>query len=157
MADKLRPFQRTYSGTDFMSADVTCQPSQWNKVGSITVPAQQQVTFGFGNAGNGVDTRGQAYINIPTNYAGTDITGKVRLALSNANETNVVVVTEERTERFKADANDRSKCVLLGEYPLKAKEDSKLIIYYYPDGASAETLVYNGSDFSILLPVTVYQ
>ena len=39
----------------------------------------------------------------------------------------------------------------------KAKEDSKLIIYYYPDSASAETIPITSTLNTVTLPVTVYQ
>jgi len=163
----LKPFQRVYNIDEFMSADVTISSTkQWNKIGTLTVPAQQRIAFGFGGVGGGVDTRGQGYIKIWTqerDNLGTYpidtgyIWGKIRLAISNNNETDVRVVLEERTERFNADQNDRTKCVLLGETRPMAKEDSKLLIYYYPDDALAEILDINGTNSQILIPVTVYQ
>lgn len=153
----LQPFQRIYNIADFgITADVVFAKSMWNKVGAVTVPAQQKVTWGHGGTGGGVDTRGQAYLKMCIGTT-TFAVGKIRLALANANETQIVVVAEERTERFQADESDRNKCVLLGEYPTKAQEDSKLMIFYYMDATSAQTFEYAGTNSKFLLPVTVYQ
>lgn len=154
----LQPFQRVYNIPDFgITANKTITTGQWNKIGSVTVPAQQMVTWGSGTTVGGVDTRGQAYIKLSDGTATGYLTGKWRLALSNANETNIIVVAEQRTEMLVASQTSRTSCVLMGEYPVKAKQDSKLIIYYYPDSASNETMYYAGTSSAITLPVTVYQ
>lgn len=154
-------FQRTYNEDDFMSsATLTAVAGQWNTIGTITVPAQQEVTFGYGGSAP-TDTRGSAYLKINlggANPATTDfIAGKIRLSLTDANQLNEVVVMEERTERFSADTSDRTKALMVGEFRTRAREDSKLLIKYYPDSATNQTLYRDGTSSQILLPVTVYQ
>lgn len=150
-------FPRTYANSDFgITADVVCQPSQWNKVGQVTVPAQQEITFGANDPTGGSSVAGRSgYIRLDS--TGGQLHGKIRLALTNANETNTVVVLEEHTSKFSADQNDRAKAVLIPEYPMRAKEDSKLQILFYPEGASAVTIDYDDADTLVRLPVTVYQ
>lgn len=153
----MEKFPRTYNLADFgVTANVTLQPSQWAKVGSVTVPAQQKVTFGSGSLG-ATDSRGQLYIRLCKEPGELNVEGKVRLVLANANETKLVTVVEERSERLRASENDRTQCVLLGEYPMKAQEDSKLIIQIYIDSSVAETFDYDNTSSKILIPVTVYQ
>lgn len=153
----LQKFPRVYNITDFgITANVTCQAYAWNKVGSVTVPAQQQVTFGNGSSAP-TDTRGVLYIKID-NTSDVELTGKWRLALANANETNIVVVSEIRTENASAGSTYSTEISYrLGEFGARAKEDSKLILYFYPDGASAVTIDYDGTDTKFIVPVTVYQ
>ena len=163
----LKPFERVLNVSDLMAADVSISSTPiWNKIMTLTVPAQQQIAWGYGNTAGGVDTRGQAYIKVwvqERDASGTYpletgyIHGKIRLANTNALETNTVIVLEERTERFSADTSDRRKAVLLAEQTVKSREDSKLIVQYYPDDSLAQTLDIDGTSTQILLPVTVYQ
>lgn len=151
-------FKRIYNLTDFgVTADVVCQPSQWNKVGEVTVPAQQEVTFGANDPTGGSSVAGASTYLKLDNSSDAQLHGKVRFALTNANETNTIIVMENRTEKLSADQNDRTKAVLLPEYPTKAREDSKLQILFYPDGSSAVTIDYDGTDTDAQIPVTVYQ
>jgi len=155
---KLQKFPRIYNFTDFtMTADVAAQPSQWNTLGSVTVPAQQEITFGANDPTGGSGVSGRSCYLILGTSGGSLIEGKVRFALTNANETNTVVVAEERTEKLRADQNDRTKAVLLPEYPMRSGEDSKLKILFYPDSATAVTVDYDGTQTDALIPVTVYQ
>lgn len=156
-ASKLASFPRIYNLTDFgITANVVCQPSIYTKIGSKTVPAGQKITFGIGSLSGGVDSRNVSYIRLD-DTTGAQLHGKIRLSLSDPNEIRKVVVAEQRTERFSADESDKNKGFLLGEYGMLAKEDSLLIIEFYPDSASAVTIDYDGTNTKILMPVTVYQ
>jgi hypothetical protein len=129
----------------------------WSKVGSVTVPAQQLVAWGATDIINGGSTGRAVYLNLP-NSSDVRLDGKIRLAVTDANELNTAVVVEERTERLAASSTgDRTIAVLLPEDFRAAKQDSKLIIYFYPDSATAVTIVYNATSAKVLLPVTVYQ
>lgn len=150
-------FIRTLYTNDWITANVTCQPSQWNKLASYTVPAQQEITFGGNDPVGGSSIAGRTVYMRIDNTSGTELHGKVRFALTNANETNTVVVLEEHTSKLDADQNDRTKAVVLPEYPMRAKEDSKLQILFYPDDASAVTVDYDGTNTKLSIPVTVYQ
>jgi hypothetical protein len=151
----LMKFPRVYTKSDFgITSDITAQPSKYNKIGELTVPAGQFVTFGVGAVANGVDSREVAYIDLKDG-TGTNIDGTIRLVLADPNEVRKIVVAEQRTERLRASATDRTQGFLLGEFKTKAKEDSKLIIEFYPDSSSAVTI--SATNSSVQLPVTVYQ
>lgn len=150
-------FPRIYSTADWLTADKVCQPSVWSKIGEVTVPAQQEITFGANDPIGGSSIAGRSVYLALDGTDDTAIEGKVRFAITNANETNTVVVLEENSRKLSADQNDRSKCVLLPEYPVRAKEDSKLQILLYPESNSAVTVDANGTSTLFLIPVTVYQ
>jgi len=147
----VQKFPRTYNQADFnMNAtegDVTVTADKWNKVGWVTVPAQQEIAFGVGAIANGVDSRETATFSL---RAKTDvqINGVIRLAVSNANETDIRVIKEDRTENF-------DDGVKLMETRPKAREDSKLIVYFKPD--SSGTVDIDATSQVLLVPVTVYQ
>lgn len=152
---KLKPFKRTYNNTDWgLTADVVCGAGQWTVIGEVTVPAQQEVTFGSNDPTGGAGIAGSpVYVRIDDTSA--QLSGKIRFALTNANETNTIVVLEETTERLSASINDRTLAVLMPEFPTRAKEDSKLQILFYT--ASAKTIDFDDADTVLQVPVTVYQ
>ena len=157
MAEKFKRVLAAGSFTGIATADVVCQPSQYNKVGTLTVPAQQAICWGATDVVNGGATGKQIYMRFDTSAAAT-LNGVVRLAVANATETNVNIVLEERTERLAAGSTyDRTIAVLLPEDFRFAKQDSKLIIYFYPDSATAVTIMYNATNTKISVPVTVLQ
>lgn len=148
-------FPRIYTESDFgWTTTLTAQPNIYTTLGEVQVSAGQKVTFGIGNTSGGTDTREVCYINLQSTGA-SNVNGTVRLVLANATETETIVVAEQRTERLRASSNDKTTGFLLGEYPTKAKEDSKLLVKFQPDSGTATT-VGNGNS-SFLLPVTVYQ
>lgn len=156
----LQKFVRTLSRPDWYgttAGTVTAQPAVWNTVASYTVPAQQQVTFGANDPVGGGSIAGRNVYLIFEDQAGTQLQGTVRFALTNATQTNTVVVMEERTEKLSANQNDRTLAPLLPEYPSRAKEDSLLLIQFYPDSATAVTLRHSSTLSQLLIPVTVYQ
>lgn len=143
--------------TGIATADVVCQPSMWNKIGYITVSAQTFAQFGSNSAVGGVASGNPIYLRFDDSTA-TQLHGKVRFAVANATETNVNVVLEERTNRLSASSTgDRTIAPLMPESLPLAKEDSKLIVYFYPDSATAVTVDYNGTNTAMSIPVTIYQ
>lgn len=155
-------FRRVYNASNFTgiaTADVVCPAYQWTAVGKLTVPAQQAVAWGATDIINGGQTGSAIYLRFDEDVgAGTQIHGVVRFAVSNATETDIKVIAEERTERLSASTTyDRGIAVLLPESKIFAKQDSKLIIYFYPDGASSKTIDYNGTNTKIVAPVTILQ
>jgi len=151
-------FPRVYTRPDFgFTADVVCIPNTFTNVGSLTVPAGQQVTFGVGGLG-ATDSREPCYIRTDTtNPTSTQCIGTYRFVLSNPTGTNQIVVMEQRSERLLASQNDKTLAVLLGQYPNFAQQDSKLIIQFKPDGASNVTLAFADTDTVWNIPVTVLQ
>lgn len=152
-------FPRVFSQGNFTgiaTADVTCQPYQYNLVGTLTVPAQQAIGWGATDIINGGQTGSAVYIRFDAS-TGTQLQGTIRMSVADANLLNEQVVLEQRTERLSADKSDRAKCVLLREDVRKAEQDSKLLIRFLPDGASAVTIMYNATNTAIITPVTVLQ
>jgi hypothetical protein len=76
--------------------------------------------------------------------------------MTNANETNTVVILEESIERLSSDISDRTKAVLLPETAMRVGEDSKLKIQFKAD-ASGKTIDYDATNTLFSIPVTVYQ
>jgi len=151
-------FKRIYNLSNFgVTANQTFLAGQYSRVGQVTVPAQQEVTFGANDATGGASVSGSTvYLNLIDDSA-DEIDGTVRFVLANANETRREVVLEERTEKLRASQYDRTQAVLLPEQPLRAKEDSKLIIEIQVDGSSSVTFDYDATNSKALIPVTVYQ
>lgn len=150
-------FVRMLNATDFgLTADVVCQPSDWRTIGSYSVPAQTMATFGADDPTGSTNRAGRiTYLRVDA--TGGQLHGKVRLVITNAQKTREVVVMEERTERLSASYTDRAQAVLLPEYPVKAKEDSKLEVRFYPDSATAVTIDFDDADTKLLIPATLYQ
>lgn len=149
-------FPRIYNSTDFgLTANVTCQASQWTTIGEITVPAGQMITFGIGGLEQ-TDSREVCYMKL-VDTSNDELPGKVRFVIADPNETNINLVAEQRTERLSASQYDKSQGFLLGEFPLLAKNDSLLQIKFYPDDSGAVTIDHDGTDLKFLIPVTVYQ
>jgi uncharacterized membrane protein len=153
MASQLRPFTRVLNAEDLnagaSATDMSVPTGKYTKVAYYQVPAQQQIALGAGEIANGVDSR--EYVQVRFDSASGQIAGKVRIGYTNANETNVQIVKEERTDNI-----GTASTVKLAEVKnLRAGEDSYLVIYLNPD--SSTTIDYSDADNKILLPVTVYQ
>ncbi len=153
MANNLVPFTRVLNADDLNAGsgetDVALPTTAFTKVAYYQVPAQQQIALGSGRVTDaGRDDR--AYVQVRLDSAVGQIGGKVRIGYTNANETNIQIVMEERTDNIGS-----ASTVKLGEQGQLAGEDSYLVIYFKPD--SATTLDYSDGDNKILLPVTVYQ
>lgn len=154
--NKLTPFPKVENLTYFgLTANVVAQPGIFTKFGSKTVLAGQKIAFGIGKLG-ATDSREVAYIRID-NESGVQLHGKIRLVLSDPQEIHRQVVAELRTEKLSADQNDKTKGLLLEEYPIVAREDSLLLIEFYPDSDSAVTIDFDGTNTKMLIPLTVYQ
>jgi hypothetical protein len=155
--NQTRGFKKTLVVGDLMSADFVTVANVYNKIGSYTVPAQQVVNIGYGNAGN-PDNQGYLYVYLKA-IAGTELTGAVRIAVANANETAIDVVIEEQEAVLHGDTSDRTKMIacpeitkysVLGRSP---RQDDRVQVYFKP--ASAVTVCLTAT--VVYLPVTIYQ
>ena len=146
-------FPRTANKEDFnLVSDKTALAGQWNRIGELVVPAQQKICFGYGGIVNGVDTRGVLYIDLKDG-TGNQLNGWIRLAVTDATEVKQVIILEERIERLRASATDRNQAYLLGETQVWAKEDSKLLILFKPDGNNDVTV--SAANSTMYVPITV--
>lgn len=153
MATQLKPFTRVLNADDMNAGssvtDMAVENGKYSKVAYYQVPAQQQIAIGAGEIANGVDSR--EYVQVRLDSAAGQIAGKIRIGYTNANETNIQIVKEERSDNI-----GTASTVKIPEYKaLRAGEDSYLVIYLNPD--SDTTIDFSDADNKILLPVTVYQ
>jgi len=114
------------------------------------------IAFGFNNIISGGITGEVMFMDFYTT-GGAEINGKIRLVVSNATGTLQQTVYEGRTEKLRADPNDRMLGVLMPLSSPIALQDDKLLIQLYPDGSSPVTIDYDGTDTGILIPASVYQ
>jgi len=142
------PFKKTLQYTDFTgiaTTDQTVTAGKWNTIGTYTVSSQQFATVGYGRINDHPENQGKVFIDTE-DTSGTDIDGWIRIALANAQETQVVVVLEERTETLSLGESDTRQRLHMPEYPLWAGEDSKILIQFKPDSSgtvdSGETIIY---------------
>jgi hypothetical protein len=129
----------------------TLDTAQFNEVWKLRVPAQQIKTFGYGGIVSGVDDRGVIYLDFKDNTS-NQIEGKVRLVISDANQTREIVLLEERTERLRASKTDLTQAYRLAEQITKAREDSYLIIKLKPDASAT----FSKANSDAVIPVTTY-
>lgn len=153
----LVPFRTTLGIADFgITGNKTLVSQTYSRVGTYTVGAQQEATFGATRLiGGGAE--GEALYMRMIDTAVADVVGTVRLSIANAQETRRVVVAELRTERLKASETDRNNAVLLPEFGVNAVEDSKLIVDVRIDASSDKTFDYDATNSKFLVPVTIYQ
>lgn len=156
----LRAFPRTLTISDFgITANVNVINGTFNRVGTFTVGAQQEATFGISTLRSGGVEGEPVYLYFQASEASAVIDGVVRLRITNAQGTRQVDVMENTTQRLRADPDDRTKAVLLTEYPLNALEDSKLCVDFKPDGTAGTVRIF-GYDATLSrwsIPVTIYQ
>jgi len=144
-------FPKTLTKEDFgITGSISVKSGVWNKIGEFRVPPQQAYRWGYGTP-NLPYNQGYMYVFLKTSD-GSEIKGKVRLVVSDANELNKVVVFEEREEVLHAAEADITKQKALPEQGPIAREDDKLIIEFMPDSDAT----INGSQTEVRLPVTVY-
>lgn len=141
-------FERFYALSNFgITADIsTTVAAGFQRIGSVSVGAQTLQAYGAGAIAGGVDFRRKVTMDL-NSAANTPILNmRVRFAIVNAQETRKVVIAEELSQNL-ADG------VALGEYPLLAKEDDKLIIEVLP----AANVLIDVSESSASVPTTLYQ
>lgn len=132
----------------------TAQPDTWNRIGEFIVPAQEQYRWGYGRAKN-PENQGYMYVLLQ-NTTPSEVTGSFRIAQTNAQETNKLVVYEDDSETLHGSKSDRTQQKPLPEQVNKPKvgRDSKLILEFYPDSDGSVTVDSENSE--IILPVTTY-
>lgn len=149
MARPIQKFERFYAKSDFSLAGsaTAVTTTAFQRVGTLTVGAQTEATFGAGAIANGVDFRRNVVIDFKDN-AGTPANidnMRVRFVITNAQETRRVVVAEELSQNLRSG-------VALGEFPMRALQDDKLLIEVLP---SANVSI--GTTTSASIPTTIYQ
>ena len=149
MARPIQKFERFYAKSDFSlaGAATAVTTTAFQRVGTLTVGAQTEATFGAGAIASGVDFRRNVVIDFKDN-AGTPANidnMRVRFVITNAQETRRVVVAEELSQNLRTG-------VALGEFPIRALQDDKLLIEVLP---AANVSI--GTTTSASIPTTIYQ
>lgn len=143
-AAKGQEFYKVLTQADFMTASVTAYAGKWNKIGDFTVPAQQEYEFGYGDV-NHPDSAGRLYVYLK-DAAGTEIKGKIRLTVTDANERVKRDVFEERSDVLHGSLTDKNSMRILERIPIKAREDDRLQVYLQPDAdatvSNTQTVLY---------------
>lgn len=150
MAKQLEKFEKYLSKADFGFAtpDVVCPVDAYTRIGSVEVGAQTIATFGAGAISNGVDYRRTATIRLKTSADADVVDMRVRLILTNAQETRRTLVAEELSQVLVTG-------IALGEYGTKAVERDKLVIEVY--NGSAADITLGGPESTMAVPTTIYQ
>lgn len=159
---------KTGNGTDFtkvlteadLLADGTSLPTgEFAKAGTFVVPAQEQYRWGAGAAKHS-DNQGYLYVDIgeaddgDTGTEKQQVEGMLRVQQRDAQERNIVTVTEQRTDVLRGSKTDRQQKEAFPEqtsYP-KVGRDSKLNLSINADIARTISV----ADSTVLAPVTVY-
>jgi len=131
LGKQLMPFTRVLNADDMNAGssetDIAVTNGDYTKVAYYQIPAQQQIAIGAGEIANGVDSR--EYVQIRFDSAAGQIAGKFRIGYTNASETNIRIIKEERSDNIGS-----ASTVKLSEVKnLRAGEDSYIIIYLNPD------------------------
>lgn len=144
-------FERVFGRPEFdmeaTDTDVTAKTGQFTIIGTHTVGAQQLVAYGAGNTDGGVDTRELVTIDIE-DTGSLIISGKIRLAVQDANGTQTIPVVEDLASNWRAGTKK------LANTGLQAKEDSKLLIQLNPD-VNDTVVDMSDANTDIKIPVTV--
>jgi len=163
---RARGFKKVLNEGDLTTTDhqVLTSTTEWTTIATYQCPAQQTIAPGYGDA-NHPENEGRVYIYLRTGE-GTpaEITGKVRLIITNYAETKLTVIDEWDEELVHGDLNDKQKMIPLPEFPGRIGEDSYLKVQVKPDsvhstaGAGNDNLGWADSTEALLkIPVTVYQ
>jgi hypothetical protein len=148
-------FPKTLNAVDLnLSTDPCPNTTSWFRIGHYTVPAQQQLAVGYGDADH-ASNQGYLYIDIHDAATGAQIEGKIRIGITNANETSTFIVFEERTEVLRGSLSDKAQKIAFPEqrgFP-RVGEDSMIILEIMEDAAETADPAVT----TILVPVTVYQ
>lgn len=159
-------YKKVLSEQDFTTTDhqVLTSTSEWTTIATYKCPAQQQIAVGYGNASQ-PENEGRVYIFLRTGEATpVEITGKVRILVTDYNETRIRKIFEHDGELLHGSLNDKRQQIPIGESRPMVAEDDYIKIQVMPvsahstAGAGADNLGWADSTESLLkIPVTVYE
>ncbi len=139
------------TGATFRAASYVA--GDFNEVWRYTVQAQEEAAFGYGDAKDEVN-QGFLFVDTRT-VVPADIDGVVRFVMEGAHGEAIPggLVREEDSTRLDASQTDRRIMVPLPEHPLRAGEDSRLVLRIDPTATATSTL----ADSTLQIPVTLYR
>src|ERR1051325_11732444 len=100
-----KPFLKTLTVADLWTSSQTTASGKFVKLGSYTVPAQQEISWGWGSPLT-PDNQGYVYVLLK-NVSNATVQGVIRLAVSNAPETAIDIIFDERTDILAGSTTDR--------------------------------------------------
>ena len=128
---------------------------QFSKIGSYTVPAQQAYTWGYGvPVSGGQQNQGFIYF-LPKDNSSAPLTGSVRFAVADANELNIQIVAELRTDNLAGSQTLSTQQIPFPKQGREAKFNDKLIIYLKVDTAPSYQLFVSRTNSVWTLPTTL--
>lgn len=151
-----RGFPKTLQASDFSTATTAVITTAFTKIGSYTVPAQQEIAVGFGNARE-PDNEGYIYV-VSKDSVNAAMEGMLRIMCANSEETRIVKVFEERTNVLSGSATLRTQKVAFpeildyGALGRKPREDDKIQLWLKVDTAGTWSPTYS----TVYIPVTIY-
>lgn len=150
------PFPRKFNADDFDGAEFggTMQAGQFNRVGTYTVPAGTEVSWGSGKASNEAN-QGYMYVFLK-DADGNEVVGTLRIAQTTPTERETVVVGDYDSDELHGSKSNREQKQPLPEQVDKpiVEKQSKLIVEFKPSGSSSVTIDSTETDFSV--PWTEY-
>lgn len=157
MGAKRQKFPATLQASDFSSTTTTLSTTDYIKVGTYTVPAQQQVNVGYGNS-TAPQNQGYLYV-VSKDSSGAAEEGMLRLVVANATESRSVKVFEERTNVLSGSATAKESKVPLPERDVRSEfgripsEDDLIQIWILGDAAG----IWSPTLSTVYVPITRYQ
>jgi len=159
-------FLQTLTENDFTTTDhqTVSSTTDWTTIATYQCPAQQRIAVGWGDI-NHPDSAGRIYAYIRTGE-GTpaEITGKLRILVTNYNDTKRYVLFEGDESHLHGDVNDITKKEVLVEKRPLIGEDSYIKVQIKPvaahetSGAGNDNVGWADTTESLLrVPITVYQ
>lgn len=150
---------------DFTTTDhqLLSSTTEWSTIATYQCSPQQRLAVGYGNA-NQEEDMGRVYAYIRTGE-GTpaEITGKIRIIVTDNDETKIYPVFEHDGALLHGDLNDKSKLIPIPESRPLIGEDSYIKVQIKPDsahatsGAGNDNVGWADSTESLLkVPITVY-
>jgi len=161
-----RGYKKVLNEGDFTVSDhqVLTSTTEWTTIATYQCPAQQKIYPGYGDE-NHPENEGRVYIYLRTGETTpAEITGKVRIIVTDYNETKIIPIDEFDEELTHGDLNDKKKMIPLPQSGFGIAEDSYIKIQVKPDsahstaGAGNDNLGWADSTESLLkIPVTIFQ
>jgi hypothetical protein len=157
-------YQKILTESDFTVVDhqTISSTTQWTEIATYTVPAQQILRAGYGDAGH-PENEGRVYVFIRSGETTpAELTGKWRVVLTNRARSFHEPVQEFDEELTHGDLNDKRKLLPLGVQGRTLGEDDVLVIEFKPSsahigaGAGADNVGWADTTESLIkIPVTV--
>ena len=141
-------FRDTLTEAQVMNATTVGVAGTTMSLGEFTVPAQQEIVFGFGDPAQPAN-QGYIFADIQTAVPG-QIEGTLALVVTDANNRQRRVVWSMRTEELRGSLTDKNEKEPLPRVPVVAREDDRMVLELTFDDALTATQ----ADSQVLIPIS---